>query len=71
MQYNLYKINNLFLLNEIEFLYNELKKAAYNTIEMHKKRIDYNYKLASDYLDQLKKPKKEKKKKFTYWNGIN
>ena len=70
IQYNYYKLNNLFLLNETEFLYNELKNALYYTIEMHKKRIDYNYKLAFDYLEQLKEPKKSKKKNFYTGKGL-
>ena len=49
----LYKINNLFFDNESNFLFNELKREFNNTIEMHKKRIDENYKLALDYVDQL------------------
>ena len=70
IQYNYYKLNNLFLLNETEFLYNELKNALYYTIEMHKKRIDYNYKLAFDYLEQLKEPKDSKKKNFYIGTGL-
>ena len=53
MDYYLYKINNLFLDNETNFLLTELQNAFYQTIEMHKKRIDYNYKLAIDYVNQL------------------
>ena len=54
MHYYLYKINNLLFDDEISFLYNELRTAFNYTIQMHKKRIDENYKLANDYTDQLR-----------------
>ena len=55
MQYNLYKINNLFLENETDFLLNQLEYEFKHTIQMHLDRIDYNYKLAMDYLNELKR----------------
>ena len=53
MHYYLYKIHNCFLENETNFLLTELKNAFIDTIEMHKKIIDYNYDLATRYLDQI------------------
>ena len=70
MQYNLYKINNLFLENETEYLYNELIKAFNYTIVMHKKRIDYNYQLAYNYLNELRGPKNDKKDKLFIGTGL-
>ena len=55
MHYYLYNINNLFLENETNFLLTELKNAFIDTIGMHKQIIDYNYELATSYLDKLKK----------------
>jgi hypothetical protein len=53
MHYYLYKIHNCFLENETNCLLTELKNAFNHTIEMHKKVIDYNYNLATSYLDQI------------------
>ena len=52
--YNLYKINGMFLENEIKFLLDELKRLINETISMHKRKIDANYKLGFDYLNDLK-----------------
>jgi len=70
MQYNLYKINNLFLKNETEYLYNELKKAFNYTIIMHKRRIDYNYQLAYNYLNELREPKDDKEDDLFIGTGL-
>jgi len=52
--YNLYKINGMFFENEIKFLLDELKRLIYETISMHIKKLDANYKLGFDYLNDLK-----------------
>ena len=53
MEYNIYKINNLFLDNEMDFLINELKEKFKSTIEMHKNIIDYNHELGMAYVNEL------------------
>ena len=52
--YNLNIINELFFDNEIKFLSDELIRLIKDTISMHLKRLNSNYKLLSDYLDELK-----------------
>ena len=54
MDYYLYKLNNLFLDSESNCLFNELRAVFNYTIELHKKRIDDNYKLAIEYISQVK-----------------
>ena len=54
MQVFLFKINNLFLQNETEFLLAQLKNEFIHTVQMHLDRINYNYELAMNYLKQLR-----------------
>ena len=54
IHYNLYKINELFVDNEMGILLNEIKKIIITTISFHKEQIDFNYKLGFDYLNELK-----------------
>ena len=51
--YDLDKINNLFSFNEANSLFNEFKDAFNHSIEIHKDRIDYNYKLGIEYVEDL------------------
>ena len=51
--YYLDKINKLFSSNESNVLFNEFKEAFNYTIELHKDRIDYNYKLGFEYVEDL------------------
>ena len=55
MEYNIYKINNLFLDNEMDFLINELKEKFKSTVEIHKKNIDYNHELGMAYVNDLER----------------
>jgi len=55
MQYNLFKIHNLFLENETESLLNQLKKVFISSLELHKRNIDYNYNLGMAYVNELHK----------------
>ena len=55
MQYNLYKIHNLFLENETESLLSQLKNVFISSLKLHKKNIDYNYKLGMAYVKELHK----------------
>ena len=51
--YYLDKVNKLFSSNESNVLFNEFKEAFNYTIELHKDRIDYNYKLGFEYVEDL------------------
>ena len=54
IHYNLYKINELFYEKEMKLLLDKFKKIFSETISMHKKRMDANYLLGFDYLNDLK-----------------
>ena len=53
MQYNLYKMHNLFLENETESLLSQLKSVFISSLDLHKKNIDYNYNLGMEYVNEL------------------
>ena len=53
IHYNLYKINEFFIEEELKNIFDEYKNIINDTIEMHIKSLDYNYNLLFSYLNDL------------------